>query len=129
MNAPTARQIRKETAGKPPGEAAIIAAGVGLFLFARECPNLFHLMAGARLNTEGRFPMLEATMSDTMTIIAQGFGDAGTATDLVRERAAVYVSALQGIVAQILHGRLHVTPAKARGFVAAISKMLFEGMR
>jgi len=124
-----ARRIRKETAGKAPGEATVVAAGVGLFLFARECPNLFYLMAGARVNVGGRFPVLEATMSDTMATIAQGFRDSGTAPDLARERAAIYLSALQGIVAQILHRRLHVTPAKARGFVAATSKMLFDGMR
>src|SRR3954451_24889475 len=51
-----AQRLKKSTAGKAPGEPALVAASIGLFQFAREFPNLFHLMGGARLNVERDFP-------------------------------------------------------------------------
>ncbi len=45
----------------------------------------------------------------------------GMAPDVVIERTAVYVAALQGVVTQILHRRLRVAPAKANAFVSEIS--------
>ena len=49
--------------------------------------------------------------------------------ELALVRTALFVSALQGITAQILHGRLYVSRAKARDFVANTCKMLFKGLR
>src|SRR6266853_2454465 len=66
------QRLNKSTAGKAPGEPALIAGGVGLFLFARDCPNLFHLMAGARINIEGQVPQLEAATLDALQIFAVG---------------------------------------------------------
>jgi hypothetical protein len=42
---------------------------------------------------------------------------------------ALFLSALQGITIQILHGRLHVSRAKAKEFVAQTCRMLFKGLR
>ena len=39
------------------------------------------------------------------------------------------VAALQGVITQILHRRLHVAPAKARAFISDICSMLIKGMR
>jgi AcrR family transcriptional regulator len=119
-----AQRVKKEMAGKAPGQDTMVAAGVGFFLFAREYPNLFHLMAGARVNTEGKFPELEAAVADTMKMFAVGFAEAGTAPEVVRERTAMFIAALQGVVTQILHGRLRVAPAT---LVADICKMLIKG--
>src|ERR1700676_5085578 len=47
------QRLQKSTAGMAPGEPGLIAGGVGFYLFARDFPNLSHLMAGARINTEG----------------------------------------------------------------------------
>ena len=122
------QRLKKSTAGKAPGEPALIAGGVGFFLFARDCPNLFHLMAGARINTEGKFPDLEATVVDSLRIFAVGFAGTGMAPNLVVKRTAVFVAALQGVVTQILHDRLHVAPTKAKPFVADICRMLIKGL-
>jgi len=123
------RRLKKSTAGKAPGEPALIACGIGFFLFARDCPNLFHLMAGARINTEDKFPDLDAAVVDALQIFAVGFAGTGMAPGTVVERTAVFVAALQGVITQILHRRLHVTPTKARAFVADICSMLIKGMR
>jgi AcrR family transcriptional regulator len=123
------QRLKKSTAGKAPGEPALIAGGVGLFLFARDCPNLFHLMAGARVNTEGKFPELEAAVVDALQIFAVGYAGTGMDPNLVIGRTAVFVAALQGVITQILHDRLHVAPAKARSFVADICTMLIKGTR
>jgi AcrR family transcriptional regulator len=122
-------RLRKSTAGKAPGEATIVACGGGLFLFARDCPNLFHLMAGERVNTEGNFPDLEAAIIEALQIFAVGFAGTGMAPNLVVERTAIFVAALQGVITQILHERLHVAPAKAKPFVADICKMLSRGLQ
>jgi AcrR family transcriptional regulator len=123
------QRLKKSTAGKAPGEPALIAGGVGFYLFARDFPNLFHLMAGARINTEGKFPDLEAAIMDALQIFAVGFAGTGMAPNIVLDRTAVFVAALQGVVTQILHERLHVAPAKARAFVTDVCKMLIKGMR
>jgi AcrR family transcriptional regulator len=123
------QRLKKSTASKAPGEPALIAGGVGFFLFARDFPNLFHLMAGARINTEGKFPELEAAIVDALQIFAVGFAGTGMAPNIVVYRTAVFVAALQGVVTQILHDRLHVAPAKARAFVADVCKMLIRGMQ
>src|SRR5689334_3937481 len=50
------RQLKKSTAGRAPGEPALVAASIGFFLFARDHPNLFHLMGGTRVNLDREFP-------------------------------------------------------------------------
>jgi AcrR family transcriptional regulator len=122
------QRLKKSTAGKAPGEPALIAGGIGFFGFAQDCPNLFHLMAGERVNTEGKFPDLEAAMFDTLQIFAVGFAGTGMAPNLVVGRTAVFVAALQGVITQILHQRLHVAPSKARSYVADVCKMLIKGI-
>jgi AcrR family transcriptional regulator len=123
------QRLRKSTAGKAPGEPALIAGGVGFFLFARDCPNLFHLMAGARVNTEGKFPDLEAAIIDALQIFAVGFAGTGMAPNIVVGRTAVFVAALQGVITQILHKRLHVAPAKTKAYISDVCRMLIKGMR
>ncbi|MGB8606250.1 TetR/AcrR family transcriptional regulator [Bradyrhizobium sp.] len=122
-------RLKKSAAGKGPGEPALVASGVGFFLFARDCPNLFHLMAGARINTEGTFPNLEAAVIDALQIFAVGYAGTGMAPNIVIERTAVFVAALQGVITQILHNRLHVAPAKAKTFIADVCRMLIKGTR
>src|SRR5438270_3338002 len=63
-----ARRLKRSAAGKAPGERVLIAASVGFYQFACDCPALFHLMTGARLNSEGRFPRLEAAATDALQI-------------------------------------------------------------
>ncbi len=123
------RRVQQQAAGKPTGEQLLAAAGVGLFLFARDNPNLFALMAGPRINVRGAFPGLEAAMAETMAMFARPFIDVGLKPELARVRTALFLSALQGITTQILHGRLHVSRAKAKEFVAQTCRMLFKGLR
>ena len=123
------RRVQQQAAGKPTGEQLLAAAGVGLFLFARDNPNLFALMAGPRINVRGAFPSLEAAMAETMAMFARPFIDVGLKPELARVRTALFLSALQGITTQILHGRLHVSRAKAKEFVAQTCRMLLKGLR
>jgi AcrR family transcriptional regulator len=123
------RRIRRQIAGKPAGEKALVAAGVGLFLFAREHPNLFHLMAGPRVNMDGAFPTLETAIVQTLGKFERAFLDAGTAPGVARRRTALFASALQGVTTQILHRRLHVSGAEAKRFVADTCKLLFKGLQ
>jgi len=123
------RRVKQQLAGKPVGEQMLVAAGAGFFLFARDNPNLFGLMAGPRINKKGAFPGLEAAMAETMAMFRAPFIDAGIDPELARVRTALFVSALQGITTQILHRRLHVSRAKAKDFVAQTCRMLFKGFR
>jgi len=123
-----ARQLRKATAGKAPGEPALAAASVGFLQFARDFPNLFHLMGGARINLEGEFPALEAAVIDALQVFAVGFAGTGMAPDIVIGRTAIFVAALQGIITQILHKRLNVAPAKQKAFMSDTCRMLIKGL-
>src|SRR5262249_17334772 len=120
------RRVKQQTAGKPAGQM-LKATGVGFYLFARDQPNLFALMAGPRINVKGAFPTLEAAMAETMAMFRRPFLDSGIEPELARVRTALFVSALQGITTQILHGRLHVSRAKATDFIADTCQRLFEG--
>lgn len=122
------RRVRQQSIGKPKGEQALAAAGVGFYLFARDHPNLFALMAGPRINMKGAFPNLETAMVETMAMFRQPFIDSGMDPELARIRTAVFVSALQGITTQVLHRRLHVSREKVREFVAQTCRMLFKGL-
>ena len=62
------RRVRRQSAGKPKGQQTLAAASVGFYLFARDNPNLFALMAGPRINKSGAFPGLEAVMAETMAM-------------------------------------------------------------
>jgi AcrR family transcriptional regulator len=124
-----AQRIEKSAAGHAPGEATLIAGGVGFFLFARDNPNLFHLMAGARLNAGGRFPDLDNAVVAAFQIFARAFVETGTAPAIVIERTTMFAAALQGVITQILHRRLRVAPAKAKAYVAEVSRMLVKGIR
>src|SRR4029077_6278870 len=123
------RRVRQQIAGKPAGEQMLVAAGIGFFLFARDNPNLFGLMAVPRVNLKGEFPGLEEAMAKTMVCFCKPFIDSGLKPELALVRTALFMSALQGITAQILHGRLYVSRANAREFVANTCKMLFKGLR
>ena len=122
------RRVRHQTAGKPAGGQVLIAAGIGFYLFARDNPNLFALMAGPRINLKGAFPGLETAMSETLAMFRQPFVDSGMEPGLARVRTALFVSALQGVTTQILHGRLHVSRTKAKDFVTQSCRMLFKGL-
>lgn len=124
-----ARRMKKESAGRKPGEDTLVAAGVGFFLFAREYPNLFHLMAAPRINTEGAYPALDEAILDALSLFMRGIIDTGAAPKTARVRAVVFAAALQGVTTQILHGRLRVSPRKAAGFVAETCRMLVKGLR
>jgi AcrR family transcriptional regulator len=123
-----AQRLKKATAGKAPGVPALLAASVGFFQFAREFPNLFHLMGGARINVGGEFPTLEAAIVDALQVFAVGFAGTGMAPGIVIERTVIFVAALQGIVTQILHKRLKVAPPKAKAFIADSCRMLIKGV-
>jgi AcrR family transcriptional regulator len=123
------RRVQQQLTGRPAGEQALVAAAIGLFLFARDHPNLFGLMAGPRINMKGAFPDLEAAMANTFAMFRRPFIDCGVKPDLAVVRSALFLSALQGITTQILHRRLHVSRAKMKDFVARACRMLFKGLR
>ncbi len=124
-----ARRVEQQLAGKPAGEKTLIAGGIGFFMFARDNPNLFHFMAGPRVNTDAAFPSLEKAMADTLGKFMQPFLDAGLKPEIARIRTALFVSALQGVTTQILHRRMRVTRTKAKSFIAETCRRLFEGFR
>ncbi len=121
------RQQRKAIAKQPPGEAMLIAAGVSNYLYAREHPNLFHFVNDARFNLEGRFPAYEAAVMEGVQILAIGFAGTGMAPEKVLWRAALYMTALQGIISQILHRRLRLAPQHATAMMTDACTMLVKG--
>jgi AcrR family transcriptional regulator len=114
---------------RPAGEETLIASGVGFFYFAKENPNLFHLMSGSRLNTSGTFPNLELKMFAALQIFQHGFEQFGQERDQARARAALYASALQGVSTQVLYKRLRLSARRTHAEMANICRMLIKGFR
>src|SRR4030095_4226360 len=107
-------RMKRQVASEKPGEDALIAGGLAFFTFSRDYPNLFHLMAGPRINAEGRFAALDRAIVEALQIFMQGFLDAGTDAKVARLRTAVYAAALQGVTAQVLHRRFRLSPKAAK---------------
>jgi AcrR family transcriptional regulator len=118
---------RKAIAKQPPGEAMLVAAGLSNYMFAREHPNIFHFVNDARFNLEGRFPAYEASVMEGVQILAIGFAGTGMAPEKVIWSAALYMSALQGVISQILHRRLRIAPQHATVMMTEACTMLVRG--
>jgi AcrR family transcriptional regulator len=123
-----AARIKKRAAGKAPGEETLVAAGVTLFVFARDKPSLFQLMSGPRLNTDGKFARLATAIETTLHLFMQAFLDAGTDAAQARKRTVVFVASLQGVIQQILQRRYRVASRLAEAEVADICRMLIKGL-
>ena len=123
------RRIHDQVSAKKRGEELLVAAGVVFFVFGRENPNLFALMAGPRISDEARFPAFQAAMVETLQIFMRGFLEAGTDPGDARARTTIFASAMHGITTQVLHGRLRVAQRSAKSFIAETCRMLVKGLR
>jgi hypothetical protein len=72
---------------------------------------------------------LEKAIDETLGVFRQPFVDSGMTPEVARIRTALFMSALQGVTTQVLHGRLRVSRAKAKDFITDTSRRLFEGLR
>jgi AcrR family transcriptional regulator len=124
-----ADRMKDEMAGEGPGDNALVAGGWAFFAFARDHPNLFHLMAGPRINMGGRFETLDKAVVEGLQLFMRGFLEAGIDPQVARSRTAVYSAALQGITAQILHRRFRLSRKNAKDEMAGICRMLIKGLR
>ena len=122
------RQVSKEKF-RTKDKNMLVTGALGFFRFARKHPSLFHLMAGPRINAEGAFPDLDRSVGSALKIFMQAFIDAGTSPKFARERTVIFVAALTGVVQQVLHKRLRVTPARSGIYIADTTKMLLKGLR
>jgi AcrR family transcriptional regulator len=123
------QQIEHGIKGRKPGVETLVAGGVALFAFAQAHENLFHLMGGAQFSADHGFADLDKVIGQTLALLRQGFRDAGTDEKVTQVRTLVYVSALQGIVSQILVKRFRLKPASADREVADVCRMLVKGLR
>jgi len=121
--------LRGATAQKPPGEPTLVAAGLALFAYGRDNPNHFLFATGAYPALGVKFPRLEAAIMDATRIFAFGFAGTGMAPDLVVGRAAIYLAAMQGLVAQYLHRRLRVGPENIAAWMTNACEMLIKGLK
>lgn len=123
------RRMREATAGQPQGEPTLVAAGVAMFEYGRDNPNHFHFATGAYPGLGIKFPRLEAAIREAIQIFATGFAGTGLAPDHVIAHAAIYISALHGIVSQYLHRRLRIRPERATGWMTETCAMLIKGLK
>lgn len=122
------RQIELGIKGRKSGEEKLVAGGVALFAFARAQPNLFQLMGGPHFSANHGFADLDKVIGQTLALLRQGFRDAGVPEKATQIRTLIYVSALQGIVSQILLRRFRLRPASAEAEVADVCRMLVKGL-
>jgi AcrR family transcriptional regulator len=121
------RRLKKSTAGK----AGRTRSHCGQCRTFPVCAGLSEFISSDGWSADqyrGQISNLDAAVADDLQIFAVGFAGTGMAP-IVIDRTAVFVSALQGVITQILHGRLRVPPAKAKAFVADVCRMLIKGTR
>jgi AcrR family transcriptional regulator len=122
-------RLKIATAQKPLGEPMLVAAGVAMYLYGRDNPNHFLFATGAYPSLGMKFPKLEAAITESTQIFAVGFAGTGMTPDLVVGRAAIYLSSMQGVVAQYLHRRLRVTPDHATAWMSDTCALLVRGLK
>jgi AcrR family transcriptional regulator len=122
------KYLIKATTDKVPGEPMLVAAGLAMFQWGRENPQYFLFATGAYPSLGRKFPNLEAAIADVVELFARGLAGSGIAPDLVVRRAGVYVSAMHGVTAQYLHGRLRLAPEHASEWIADVCTMLIRGL-
>jgi AcrR family transcriptional regulator len=123
------QRLRDATAQKQPGDATLVAAGVALYQYGRDNPNHFLFATGAYPGRGIRYPGLEAAIMESTRIFAIGFAGTGMAPDLVVARAAIYLAAMQGVVAQFLHRRLRILPEHTAAWMTNTCEMLVRGLK
>ena len=121
--------LKTATAQKQPGEAMLVAAGVAMYSYGHANPNHFLFATGAYPSLGIKFPRLEAAIMDATRIFAVGFAGTGMAPDLVIGRAAIYLAAMQGVVAQFLHRRLRIVPDQTATWMSNTCEMLVRGLK
>jgi len=122
-------RLKAATAQKQPGDAMLVAAGVAMYQYGRDNPNHFLFATGAYPGRDIRYPGLEAAIMASTRIFAIGFAGTGMAPDLVVGRAAIYLAAMQGVVAQFLHRRLRVLPEHTAAWMTNTCEMLVKGLK
>jgi AcrR family transcriptional regulator len=122
-------RLKMATAHEPLGEPMLVAAGVAMYLYGRDNPNHFLFATGAYPSLGMKFPKLEAAITESTQIFAVGFAGTGMAPDLVVGRAAIYLSSMQGVVAQYLHRRLRVIPDHATAWMSDTCALLVRGLK
>ena len=64
------RHLKRAVANKPPGEPMLIAAGVALYVYGRDHPNIFHFGGRARSTFGDEYPRVEAAAMEALQIFA-----------------------------------------------------------
>ena len=123
------QRLKNATAQKQPGDAMLVAAGMAMYQYGYDNPNHFLFATGAYPDRGIRFPRLEAAIMDSTRILAIGFAGTGMAPDLVVGRAAIYLAAMQGVVAQYLHRRLRIAPEHTAAWMTNTCEMLVRGLK
>jgi len=123
-----ARTMLTEAAGEPAGERALIAHGVGMFVFDRAQPNLAVLMGGAEFSDARPFPGLHAAITETLGILARDFEDLGQDPRTARIRAQLYAAALHGVSTQVLMRKLRLPAGRIKAEMTELCRMLAKGM-
>jgi len=100
-----------------------------MYLYGQDNPNHFLFATGAYPSLGIKFPRLEAAIMDATRIFAVGFAGTGMAPDLVIGRAAIYLAAMQGVVAQFLHRRLRIVPDQTAAWMTNTCEMLVRGLK
>jgi len=123
------KEMMRQKGERKRGEAALVASAVGFFRFASAHPNLFHLMAGPRINRQQAFPQFEEAVTGAMRVFLEGFWEINTPRKHAHTRTLLFVAALTGVVEQILHRRIRVRPQETEALVAEAAKRLLSGLR
>ena len=106
----------------------LIAIAVAYMDFARREQGIFLAMIGPRLNARNDQPALEEALQKAWTMIGDIFAEFEmTSLPLGTGTAVAYWSALQGLAAQVVLGRVRIADERIERFTADFALALLRG--
>lgn len=123
-----ADQIEAKVNGETRSLEQLIEIAAIYYAYSRKHPKLFLAMSGPRVNESGDYPDLEAALACAYGFVKRPFAEAPGPLPLGEATAPAFWASLQGLLVQILTGRVRVRPSEGDRFVADYTRALCKGL-
>jgi AcrR family transcriptional regulator len=110
----------------------LFAIGERYSAFALSEPHLFLAMTGPRVNPSGAFPELESSIRQALASFATAIADAQKHEQVEdgdpATLAVIFLSALQGVLRQVVLTRIKLSPRQRNPFIASVVRRLLRSI-
>lgn len=126
-------RLARALSGVAGAEERLVALAVAYAAFAFDEPEMFLAMNGRRVNSDGRFPVLEAAIARTWRFVVgpirDGVASGAFAIGDTFLAAAIYWGGLQGVIAQAALNRLKLKKSERGAFFRTVGERLVAALK